>query len=101
MDSCLGPPMPAPGLHGSVGKSYLPSWASLSCILWGRTGILEAGMVRIFPQSCRAIPKAGLSLMHWCYSGSHEVRVALESESGDGREGPEGEDSRELDPAGL
>lgn len=32
-DCCLGTPAPAPGLLGSVGKSYLPSSSSLSCIL--------------------------------------------------------------------
>lgn len=39
--------------------------------------------------------------MHQCYSGSHEVRLSLGSESGDGEEGPEEEGSGELNPAGL
>lgn len=55
----------------------------------------------MFPQSCRTIPKAGLSLMHQCCSGSHEVRLGLESESRDGGEGSEEEGSRELNPARL
>lgn len=55
----------------------------------------------MFPQRCRTIPQAGQSLMHQCYSGSHEVRLSLGSESGDGEEGPEEEGSGELNPAGL
>lgn len=65
------------------------------------TGTLEAGMVRMFPQRCRTIPQAGQSLMHQCYSGSHEVRLGLGSESRDGEEGPEEEGSGELNSAGL